>query len=210
MKGLALKILLCVFSLFVAGIFLEPVAQGHFKLIEPQSWVVENSVGNPQKPGPCGGTEGDAGVSPTHAITKVTGGQPLHIRLQEMVFHPGHYRIALAVNSRTELPEDPIVLTRETENGPRSVSARIDNPPTIPVLADGLWQHTVRPTEPFEADVAMPNIDCPACTLQIVEFMAEHGYNKPGGYSYHHCAVLNITADPAQPIDRRWPKALRP
>jgi hypothetical protein len=75
------------------------------------------------------------------------------------------------------------------------------------VLADGLWQHTSRSTEPFETDVQLPNINCPTCTLQIVEFMAEHGYNKEGGYFYHHCAVLNITADPSKPVDARWPAA---
>jgi hypothetical protein len=201
-----MKTLLGVFSCLTLTALLAPLAKGHFRLIEPPSWVVENSVGNPQKPGPCGGSEGDAGVSPTNAITKAAGGQMLHIKLQEMVFHPGHYRIALAVNSRTELPDDPVVLTRETDNGPRSVSAKIDNPPAVPVLVDGLWQHTTKPTEAFETDVLLPNINCPACTLQIVEFMAEHGYNKEGGYSYHHCAVLNITADPSKPIDRRWQK----
>lgn len=194
-------------AIVICFLLLVPFAAAHFKLLEPQSWVVENSVGNPQKPGPCGGEDGDAGLSPTHAITKVTGGQPLHIKVQEMVFHPGHYRIALAVNSRKELPEDPSVLTRDTPNGPRSVSAKIDNPVTIPVLADGLWPHTTRPTEPLETDVLLPNINCPACILQIVEFMAEHAYNQPGCYSYHHCAVLNITSDPAQPVDSRWPKA---
>jgi hypothetical protein len=25
-----------------------------------------------------------------------------------------------------------------------------------------------------------------------------------GGHSYHHCAVLNITVDPAKPLDARW------
>ena len=35
--------------------------------------------------------------------------------------------------------------------------------------------------------------------------MTEHAFNNPGGYSYHHCAVLNITADPTKPIDTRWP-----
>ncbi len=28
----------------------------------------------------------------------------LHVKVQETVYHPGHYRIALAVNSPTELP----------------------------------------------------------------------------------------------------------
>lgn len=186
---------------------LAPVAFAHFHLLEPTSWVVENEVGNPQKQGPCGGDEGGPGITPTNAITPVQGGQKLHIKLQETVYHPGHYRIALAVNSRSELPEDPEVVTRDTDKGPRSVSAKIENPVKIPVLVDGLWQHTARSTEPFETDVQLPNINCPACTLQIVEFMAEHGYNKPGGYSYHHCAVLNITADPSKPVDKGWPAA---
>ena len=51
------------------------------------------------------------------------GGQKLHIKIQETVYHPGHYRIALAVNSRAELPEDPIAVLRDTEKGPQSVSA---------------------------------------------------------------------------------------
>jgi hypothetical protein len=202
-----MKILIAVSSCLVGTVLLVPFAEGHFRLIEPKSWVVEDELGNPQKPGPCGGTEGDAGVSPTNAITKVQGGQKLHIKLQEVVFHPGHYRVALAVNSRTELPEDPVVVTRDTDKGPQSVSAKIDTHPTVPVLADGLWQHTAKSTEPFEADVQLPNINCPSCTLQIVEFMAQHPYNKEGGYSYHHCAVLNITADPSKPIDGRWPCA---
>jgi hypothetical protein len=29
----------------------------------------------------------------------------------------------------------------------------------------------------------------------VVQFMAEHAFNNPGGYTYHHCAELQITAD---------------
>ena len=36
-------------------------------------------------------------------------------------------------------------------------------------------------------------------------FMAEHGLNVDGDYSYHHCADLQITADASKPIDTRWP-----
>lgn len=185
---------------------LVPFADGHFRLLEPKSWVVENNLGNPQKQGPCGGTEGPD-VTPTNAITSVQGGQKLHIKVQEMIYHPGHYRIALAVNSRDELPADPEVVTRDTDKGPRSVSAKIESPVKIPVLLDGLWQHTSKSSEPFETDVRLPNINCATCTLQIVQFMAEHGYNNPGGYSYHHCAVLNIKADPSKPLDMGWPAA---
>jgi hypothetical protein len=187
----------------VAGVF-SVSADAHFTLIEPASWLVENRLGDPQKAGPCGGTSADAGT-PTSAVTQARGGQKLHVKVQETVFHPGHYRIALAVNSRAELPPDPETTTRETEKGPWSVSAVIQNPVRPPVLADGLFAHTTRTTEPFETDVDLPNINCEKCTLQIIQFMAEHGRNRDGDFSYHHCADLRMTADPSKPIDTRWP-----
>ena len=71
----------------------------------------------------------------------------------------------------------------------------------VAVLADGLFAHTARVTEAFEADVAIPNINCEKCTMQITQFMAEHGKNKDGDYTYHHCAELQITADPSKAIE---------
>ena len=182
---------------------LVPFADAHFKLLEPESWLVENNLGDPQKLGPCGGTTPNAGM-PSNVVGKAKGGQKLHIKLQETVFHPGHYRIALAVNSRAELPPDPTATTRDSDKGPWSVSAPIMNPVKAPLLADGLWPHTSKMADPWETDVTLPNINCEKCTLQITQFMAEHGYNKDGGYTYHHCADLQITADPAKPIDRAW------
>jgi hypothetical protein len=192
--------------LALAGVVavLPLAADAHFILVEPASWLVENRLGDPQKLGPCGGTSADAGTA-TNAISQVTGGQRLHLKVQETVYHPGHYRVALAVNSRAELPPDPEVTTRESERGPWSVSATIQNPVAPPVLADGLFPHTAKPAEPFEADIELPNITCAKCTLQVVQFMAEHGRNRDGDFSYHHCADLQITADAARPVDTRWP-----
>lgn len=181
-----------------------PLARAHFKLIEPASWLVEDERGNPQKLGLCGGTSADPGT-PSGAVTAVQGGQPLHIAVQETVFHPGHYRVALSVSSRDELPQDPEVVTRDTERGPWSVSADIQDPVRPPVLADGLFAHTERAAGMWETDITLPNINCQKCTLQIIQFMAEHGYNQDGGYSYHHCADLDITADPSKPVDSGWP-----
>jgi len=187
--------------------FLLMPAQAHFTLVEPASWIVEtNALGDPQKLAPCGGTSQNAGT-PTGALTEVMGGASLHIKLRETVFHPGHYRVALAVNARSELPADPEVTTRDTPNGPRSVSAKIMNPVAPPVLADGLFVHTEKapPDTFFETDVRLPNINCAKCTLQIVEFMAEHGHNPDGDYSYHHCADLRIRANPSMPVAKGWP-----
>jgi hypothetical protein len=182
-------------------------ASAHFKLLEPASWLIESDRGDPQKSGPCGGSNTDWG-KPSYVITKAVGGQKLHIKIQETVYHPGHFRVALAVNSPTELPPDPQVTTRDTEKGPLSVSAVIQNPPQTPVLADGLFARNTRPATPIdflETDVQLPNINCKKCTLQVVQFMAEHAFNNPGGYTYHHCAVLEITADPTKPLDKGWP-----
>lgn len=184
-----------------------PVAvEAHFKLLEPASWVVENERGDPQKAAPCGAS---AEAKPTEALTKVTGGSRLHLKVLETIYHPGHYRVALAVNSREELPTDPMTIERMTERGPRSVWAAIQSPPQLPVLADGLFQHYTRPASPqtWEGDVQLPNITCAKCTLQVIQFMADHAYNQPGGYSYHHCADLAITADPSKPMDKGWPAA---
>ena len=204
----------------VAGLTALPLAVvAHFKLLEPVEWVKTSDLGDPQKAGPCGlpDTNGDNAKFLTGASTKVTGGSKLHLKIQETVFHSGHYRVALAVNSRNDLPPDPIVAERWTEKGPYSTWAQIQSPPQIPVLVDGLFPHYAKPGEPssklvdpkspliWETDIELPNINCPKCTLQVVQFMADHGYNVPGGYSYHHCAALEITADPAKPLDSRWP-----
>lgn len=188
----------------VALAVLAPKSGAHFRLLEPASWLQESQLGDPQKMAPCGGTSADPG-KPTGAVTNVQGGDKLHIKLRETVFHPGFYRVALAVNSRDELPPDPVAKTEPTPNGPRSVSAAIQYPPTPPVLADGLFPHTTRFDKEVETDVDIPNINCSKCTLQIVEFMAAHGLNKDGDYTYHHCAMLQIHANPDKPVDARFP-----
>jgi hypothetical protein len=80
------------------------------------------------------------------------------------------------------------------------------DPVQAPVLADGLFVHTAKMDTPWETDVTLPNITCKRCTLQVVQFMAEHGVNNPGNFTYHHCAELQITADPKKPVDAAWPK----
>mgnify|MGYP003578556395 CR=1 FL=1 len=59
---------------------LAPSTTAHFKLVEPASWLIENDRGDPQKSGPCGGSNTDWG-KPNYIVTKVTGGQKLHIKV---------------------------------------------------------------------------------------------------------------------------------
>ena len=191
----------------------------HFKLLEPASWIEEDERGDPQKLGPCGGDpRGQNDELLTGVVTQVTGGSMLHIKIQETIYHSGHYRVALSVNSRNELPPDPLTFEKYTDRGVYSVWAAIQSPPQIPVITDGLFIHYPAEGEPasaipdtpmalWETDIELPNVNCEKCTLQVIQFMADHGYNQPGGYSYHHCADLQITADSSKPIDGRWSMA---
>ncbi|HYM25408.1 MAG TPA: hypothetical protein VEU08_19455, partial [Vicinamibacterales bacterium] len=62
------------FAALAAALATVPaVTQAHFKLMEPASWIVENDLGDPQKAGPCGGTNTDYG-KPTYAVTHAIGG----------------------------------------------------------------------------------------------------------------------------------------
>lgn len=141
--------------------------QAHFELLAPSASLVQDRLGDPQKLAPCGGTSANPGT-PTGIVTQVRGGDMLHVKLRETIFHPGHYRIALA-RSQAGLPPDPEVTTRDTPKGPWSVSAKIaDAKP--PILADGLFAHTQKaPPDTFwETDVRVPNINCDSCVLQLV------------------------------------------
>ena len=180
------------------------VTHAHFRLMEPASWLIEDDRGDPQKSGPCGGSNTDYG-KPSYIVNQAVGGSRLHVKVQETIYHPGHYRVALAVNSPAELPLDPKATTTDSDRGPRSISAEIQNPVQVPVLADGLFVHTAKVDAPFETDVTLPNISCKRCTLQVIQFMEQHAVNNPGMFTYHHCAVLQIAADPKKPIDAAWP-----
>jgi hypothetical protein len=190
---------------------LSSAADAHFVLVQPAASLIQNRLGDPQKIAPCGGVSANPGRGtpanpgvPSGAVTNVKGGTELPLMVQESIFHPGHYRVALA-RTMAQLPKDPEVTVVQTEKGTRSQSAVIQNPPLPPVLLDGIFAHTERPTQNFESMIPIPNITCQNCVLQVIEFMADHpGIAVDGGHSYHHCAILNITADPDKPIDKRW------
>ena len=55
------------------------------------------------------------------------------------------------------------------------------------MLVDGLWTHHEKVSDPFETEVTIPNINCKSCTLQVIQFMEQHGANNPGNF---HNVVL--------------------
>lgn len=154
----------------------------HFFLEEPASWREQSALGDPQKTGPCG-NEGSA--AETGTITAFQTGETITITFRETIFHPGHFRVALAVDDRSELPPPPPVTRGSTDCG----STTIMDPPVFPVLADGLLPHTSRLTGEQTMEVTLPaGVTCDHCTLQIIQWMAQHG----APCFYYHCADISI------------------
>jgi MYXO-CTERM domain-containing protein len=168
------------------GLLASGVADAHFHLDAPTSFMMQSTDGTPQKMPPCGN---EAPQTPSNAVTPFRPGDTVTIRLTETVFHPGHYRVALAVNSPSELPPEPTVTRADTACG----SVPIDPNPAFPVLVDGALVHTAPLSGQQTISVKLPtNVTCTKCTLQVIEFMGKHGLNVPGGCFYHHCANISI------------------
>ena len=186
-----------VLAFGVSLLALPAIAQAHFTLLAPPP--ASNSTDGGKGVPPCGPTD-----MPSNVVTPVVGGSKLTVKINETVFHPGFYRIALALKSRAELPADNVVKDASGNvlpvTGPgNSASAVFENPAVFPVLADNLFPHTTA-MKMFSGEITLPNVNCDKCTLQVIEFMAQHPPNDGGGYFYHHCADLKITPDPGKPI----------
>jgi MYXO-CTERM domain-containing protein len=175
-------------AIITAAFALAPsAASAHFILDSPPSWQTQDALGAPEKLGPCGD---EAGGTPTGTVTAYGTGQTITVTVDEKIFHPGHYRIALAVDNRSELPPEPIVTAGATPCG----TVPVESPPVFPVLADGVFTHTAAFTAPQTIQLTLPaNVTCTKCTLQVIEFMSDHPLNNPGGCFYHHCADISIS-----------------
>lgn len=173
------------------GLCVPGVSQAHFVLTSPPAMFEQSPLGDPQKAPPCG----DNGTAvATGQLTAVQGGDIITVTINETIPHPGHYRIALALDDGI-FPEEPPVTPGTTDCG----SAPIDPAPAFPVLADGVFVHTEPFTEPQSIDITIPDgVSCTNCTLQVIQFMSNHGLNDPGGCYYHHCASLSIEPSAAE------------
>jgi MYXO-CTERM domain-containing protein len=160
-------------------------ARAHFVLTSPAAAYEQSALGDPQKAPPCGD---DGSAVATGMVTAFQAGETITITIDETIYHPGHYRIAIAENDPSELPEEPPVTPGSTPCG----SAPIMEPPVYPVLADGVFLHDAPFGEPQSIDITLPDISCTNCTLQVIQFMTQHGLNDPGGCFYHHCATISI------------------
>jgi hypothetical protein len=167
-------------------------ASAHFVLIAPDSATSQDPFGSPQKAPPCGE---EAGGTANMKVTSFKPGDTISISINETIYHPGHYRVAVA-DTPEQLPPEPPVTKGSTDCG----SVPIMSPAVFPVLGDGLLKHSA----PFSGEQTMsvtlpPDFTCEKCTLQIIEFMSQHGLNNPGGCFYHHCATISVKGTASTP-----------
>ncbi len=174
----------------VAVLVIAPKSEAHFQLVTPASWMSQDAVGAPEKLGPCGDEDDTNGAAtPSGIVTAYQVGDTITVTIDEKIFHPGHYRIALSTTSRSQLPPEPLVEAGATPCG----TVPIEDPPVFPVLADNVFPHTTAFTSPQTTTVTLPsNVTCTKCTLQVIEFMSDHPLNPQGGCFYHHCADISV------------------
>ena|SRR5204863_2999133 len=165
---------------------LSTTASAHFQLMAPPAALMQDSYGDPQKDGPCGG----AGTA-TNAITAVRTGSMLTITIKETITHPGHYRIAIA-QTAAQLPAEPPI------TGSQCASTTIAQNPQLPLLADGVFKHTSTFSGPQTTQIKLPDgFTCDNCVLQVLEYMSSHA---PPCF-YHHCATVTISDSAPLPGD---------
>jgi MYXO-CTERM domain-containing protein len=176
----------------LVGAFAPRAAQAHIRMTAPAGWVMTDTDGDPQKVTPCG-VDSTVTYTPTNAVTTVHAGDQVTVNWIETIPHDGHFRISLAITSRNELL-DPMVTQMNSDDTAEQVA--ISNPPVYPVLADNLFPHTAAATAAgtkYTTTVTLPsNMTCAKCTLQLLQFMANHPPDP--SYFYHQCADFTILA----------------
>ena len=179
-------------AVLLASASYAPSVHAHFKLLSPSSWLKEDDLGGPQKGSPCGpggtGLLGDD-VSPvplSNAMTEVRAGDTVLVDIQETIYHPGYFRIALA-EKREDFAIPPV-------DNPMSCAFDLDKVPTTPhdnVLLDGLFKVETMSgaLRRLKQEVKLPDEPCEKCTLQVIQVMLNHGASS---CYYYHCADLKI------------------
>jgi len=196
----------------MAWLLLSPAtARAHFYIDYPDAayypgpspapWWNQDSLGSPQKLGPCGdeldGT--DAGGGPTNVVTPFAPGQTITLQWTEVISHAGWFRIALAAD-RKDFVDPPV----QIDSNGNSADAGIEDPPVLPVLADGVYKHAIGSAKTWPPyTITLPTTPCAKCTIQIIQIMLDHPSNlgnlpdgapNPDGFLYHHCMDISIGA----------------
>jgi len=165
-------------------------ARAHVRLVSPVS-----RYGDEMKVPPCG----RAGGLRTAEVTTLRPGQTVTVVFDEFIDHPGYYRIAFD-------PGGDGHLAAPVWDGQSVASPAFTNPPDVLILADHIPDTTLTHGE---VPVQLPDLECDACTLQLIEVMTDKPPFDGGDDFYYQCAdlVLSRTAALGGPAPRPTPQA---
>ncbi|MEZ4381493.1 MAG: SCE4755 family polysaccharide monooxygenase-like protein [Nannocystaceae bacterium] len=125
-----------------------------------------------QKTGPCG-LAADKDMKGDPVVT-YQGGETITVVWEETINHPSHYRISLDLDGQDDFVD------------PGATDELYSNDA---VLLDGIEDKN---GGMYMAEVELPDVDCDACTLQLIQVM----YDKPpfgdGNDMYYQCADIAI------------------
>ncbi len=136
-----------IFNLFVlvALAVVPETSFGHARL-RLDGTVPPRNTSTGLKTGPCGG------LPRTNTPTILTVGQPLTVQWEQVINHPGYYRIAFSPAADTGFDQNVLV----------------------PMVQNVIGQQF------FETTITVPNTPCTDCTLQLEMYMTE--VNPPSIY----------------------------
>jgi len=146
-------------------------ARAHVRLVEPTS-----RYGDEMKFGPCGRLGGARSAN----VTTYPPGAAITVVFDEIVPHPGHYRIAFDPSGDDDLAP------------PLYDGARWVTPAAVQVLADDLFDPPPPALYHGEVQVTLPDVECSDCTLQLVQVMTDKPPYDGGDDFYYQCADLRL------------------
>ncbi len=159
-------------SIALATLLASPPARAHVRLVSPTSRYVDE-----MKSAPCGRLGGTRSAN----VTTFRPGQTVTVVFDEIIDHPGYFRIAFD-------PSGDGALAPPTWNG-----SDWANPPGVSVLADriadGIATHG-------QVSVVLPDLECAACTLQLIQVMTDKPPYDGVDDFYFQCADLVLSSTP--------------
>lgn len=118
------------------------------------------------KVGPCGN------LARTATPTVVTGGTSMKVSWEETINHPGKFIFSLSSANDQGFAQNVVATVIDNQDAGVALPHK------------------------YEATITLPNVDCPGCTLQLVQSMEEN----PAAPSYYFsCADLNIKSSTSIP-----------
>jgi hypothetical protein len=127
------------------------------------------------KSAPCGTYQSVRGP----VTTTFQAGETISVVWQEIIGHPGHYRISFDDDGDDGFV-DPTGFD-DVSGGPN-------------VLIDGIPDKTG--TEMYEQQITLPNVACNNCTLQLIQVMTDKVPWGDGNDIYYQCADIVLVESP--------------